>query len=232
MSISPDHDEYRHIAPIYDFVLEPFLSSIRGEVCRVALSCRFNTILDLCCGTGRQAILLNDLGFDVTGVDLSPAMLQEARRKSKGSIRFFEEDASNLHFADGVFDCIILSFALHEKDIEIRNRIVLEAKRVAGRGGSVLIVDYMSPQGSISKAFSAAARIVERAAGAGHYAYYRNFMKNGALTDLLQHHGLQPILTRKYLFGTVGLVLTRPPKLSIDMPDMREKELSAEKTGA
>lgn len=232
MSISPDQDEYRYIAPVYDFLLEPFLSSIRGEVCRVALSYRFNRILDLCCGTGRQAILLNDLGFDVTGVDISPAMLQEARRKSKGSIMFFEEDASNLHFADGVFDCIILSFALHEKDIEVRNRIVLEAKRVSRKGGKILIVDYMPSHDFTSMIFNAAVRIVERAAGAGHYAHFRNFMKNGALTGLLQHHSLQPILTRKYLFGTVGLVLARLPKLSIDMPDMRAKEVGVEKTGA
>jgi demethylmenaquinone methyltransferase/2-methoxy-6-polyprenyl-1,4-benzoquinol methylase len=229
MSISPDHDEYRHIAPVYDFLLEPFLSSIRREVCRIALSYRFNTILDLCCGTGRQSILLNDLGFNVTGVDLSPAMLHEARRKSRGSIRFFEEDASNLHFADGVFDCIILSFALHEKDIEVRNRIVLEAKRVARKGSKILIVDYMPPQSSISKTFSPAVRIVERAAGAGHYAYFRNFMKNGALTGLLQHHGLQSILTGKFLFGTVGLVLATLQEPSINIS---AKDMYAEKTGA
>ena len=46
-------------------------------------------ILDLACGKGRHAIYLNQLGYDVTGIDLSPASIEFAKE--------FEND--RLHFA-------------------------------------------------------------------------------------------------------------------------------------
>jgi SAM-dependent methyltransferase len=41
-------------------------------------------ILDVACGTGRIAIPLARKGYAVTGIDLTPAMLAHARRKSDG----------------------------------------------------------------------------------------------------------------------------------------------------
>jgi SAM-dependent methyltransferase len=40
-------------------------------------------VLELACGTGRLTIPLGQAGFDVTGLDVSPAMLQVARRKAE-----------------------------------------------------------------------------------------------------------------------------------------------------
>jgi SAM-dependent methyltransferase len=45
-------------------------------------------ILELTCGTGRISIPLAQAGFDVTGLDLSEAMLKEAKRKSENSNLF------------------------------------------------------------------------------------------------------------------------------------------------
>lgn len=39
-------------------------------------------VLDLACGTGRVAVPLAKSGFDVTGLDTSPAMLERARRRA------------------------------------------------------------------------------------------------------------------------------------------------------
>ena len=41
-------------------------------------------ILDLCCGTGIVTIPLAETGFEVVGVDLSPAMLEQAKIKAAG----------------------------------------------------------------------------------------------------------------------------------------------------
>jgi len=40
------------------------------------------SVLDLACGTGTMACLMAERGYRVRGLDLSPAMLQEARRKA------------------------------------------------------------------------------------------------------------------------------------------------------
>jgi SAM-dependent methyltransferase len=44
---------------------------------------RPKTILDVCCGTGTMCEMLTNEGFETSGVDLSPGMIAEARRKAK-----------------------------------------------------------------------------------------------------------------------------------------------------
>ncbi len=57
-------------------------------------------LLDLCCGTGQLALHFLDNGYHVTGLDLSPAMLDYARENTvpyivAGQARFIERDVSN-----------------------------------------------------------------------------------------------------------------------------------------
>src|SRR5215217_5986094 len=40
------------------------------------------TVLDLGCGTGSLSVLLAERGYDLTGVDLSPRMVERARAKA------------------------------------------------------------------------------------------------------------------------------------------------------
>lgn len=44
-------------------------------------------VLDLCCGTGSMTLALDALGYDMTGVDLSPEMLEIARAKAAAAGR-------------------------------------------------------------------------------------------------------------------------------------------------
>lgn len=65
--------------------------------------------LDLACGTGVISHLMNDVGFDVTGLDWSDAMLAQARAKAarRGtSIRFVTGDAENTLEPKGTYDVI------------------------------------------------------------------------------------------------------------------------------
>lgn len=67
-------------------------------------------ILDVGTGTGYFAILLSRLGHNVTGVDLTEAMLEEARRTCsllKLDIKFLQIDAQNLSFNDNTFDVVL-----------------------------------------------------------------------------------------------------------------------------
>jgi SAM-dependent methyltransferase len=51
------------------------------------------SVLEIACGTGRVSIPIARLGFAVTGLDLAPGMLEEARRKSAGlPVRWVEAD--------------------------------------------------------------------------------------------------------------------------------------------
>src|SRR5688500_6130287 len=58
-------------------------------------------VLELACGTGRVSIPIARLGFPVTGVDLVPGMLEQARRKSAGlPVRWVEGDGRAFDLGD------------------------------------------------------------------------------------------------------------------------------------
>ena len=55
------------------------------------------SILDVGCGTGRHAVELARRGFVVTGIDLSPGMLEQARAKAEAAgvtVTFRQADAT------------------------------------------------------------------------------------------------------------------------------------------
>ena len=67
-------------------------------------------VLDVGTGTGFFAVLLAQAGYRVEGVDLTPAMLEEARALAaqRGlDIVFREMDAQALDYEDGCFDAVI-----------------------------------------------------------------------------------------------------------------------------
>ena len=67
-------------------------------------------ILDVGTGTGFFAILLAEKGHRVEGIDLTPAMLEEARWIAKQrnlDITFREMDAQNLDYPNDSFDVVI-----------------------------------------------------------------------------------------------------------------------------
>ncbi|MDI6896279.1 class I SAM-dependent methyltransferase [Methanocella conradii] len=56
-------------------------------------------ILDVGCGTGEISLLLAEMGFKVTGIDLSDKMLEKARSKAAArgmEIRYEKGDAESL----------------------------------------------------------------------------------------------------------------------------------------
>jgi 2-polyprenyl-3-methyl-5-hydroxy-6-metoxy-1,4-benzoquinol methylase len=70
------------------------------------------TILDVACGTGTVAELLNERGYDVTGVDLSAPMVEVARRKAETNgldIDYYVQDVAELNIP-GKYDLAISLF--------------------------------------------------------------------------------------------------------------------------
>lgn len=67
-------------------------------------------VLEVGTGPGFFAILLCELGYDVTAVDLTPAMLQEAKKNAgllAKRIHFMEMNAEKLAFEDETFDVVV-----------------------------------------------------------------------------------------------------------------------------
>ena len=68
-------------------------------------------ILDVGCGAGFFELVLAPMGHDITGIDLTPEMITEARKLAgshhSGSAEFLVMDAEHPEFPDNWFDAVI-----------------------------------------------------------------------------------------------------------------------------
>lgn len=103
-------------------------------------------ILDVPCGFGRHAGLLARHGFHVVGVDLSPAMIREARRLwTEGPrLRFQRVDMRRMAFR-GEFDAVVNLYTSFGYFTPAQNQAVLRRMARALRPGGRLLVDHRDP---------------------------------------------------------------------------------------
>ncbi|MUG47842.1 class I SAM-dependent methyltransferase [Paenibacillus woosongensis] len=133
---------YRAGAPFYDVLFNA------GPFARV----RKKVFADLALEPGQRVLLVGvgtgaDLRFfcgktlEITAVDLSPAMLAQAKSKAGKNehIRFLEMDAQDLRFADQSFDLVIASLILSVVPDE--HKCMSELVRVTKERGSIVIFD-------------------------------------------------------------------------------------------
>lgn len=67
-----------------------------------------NKILDCCCGVGRHAEKLGDLGFKVTGIDVSESQIGTASKKHKNNnVEYFVRDARTFLLSSRDYDAAI-----------------------------------------------------------------------------------------------------------------------------
>jgi SAM-dependent methyltransferase len=99
-------------------------------------------VLDLGTGTGKAAQLVAERfpSTEIAGVDLSPAMVEEARRLLPaglaGRVRFEVGDASALSLPDGAFDLVVLLNMIP---------FFTELARVTAPGGTVVVAHVSGP---------------------------------------------------------------------------------------
>jgi ubiquinone/menaquinone biosynthesis C-methylase UbiE len=109
------------------------------------------TVLDVATGTGNVAIRAAQLGARVTGLDLTPELLDRARERVAGTelaIEWVEGDAEDLPFEDGSFDCVLSTFGVQ---FAPRHEVVArELVRVTRPGGTIGVVNW-TPQGHLGR---------------------------------------------------------------------------------
>lgn len=94
-------------------------------------------ILDLGCGNGISARLLNQAGFDVVGTDISPLFLEDARAWENPKLRYRICDVMELPFESESFD-VICSNELIEHLPDVQTALT-EMVRVVGNGGRIVL---------------------------------------------------------------------------------------------
>ncbi len=99
-------------------------------------------VLDLGCGTGRLGMLLEP-HHPVVGLDVSRAMLEEARRRSAGRLRLIQGSAFALPFRDANFGGAASAFVL--RNLDDLEKAFAELARVVAPGGGLSLVDITEP---------------------------------------------------------------------------------------
>jgi SAM-dependent methyltransferase len=118
--------------PLDRTLLDRFAEHVRG----VGPAC------DLGCGPGHVARYLSDQGVDICGIDLSPAMLEQARRLHPG-IAFRQGDMLALDVEEAAFAGVVAFYAIVHLSPEALPAAFREIRRVLRPGGTALLAFHV-----------------------------------------------------------------------------------------
>jgi ubiquinone/menaquinone biosynthesis C-methylase UbiE len=179
-----------------------FTTQTAGHLVRFAGVKAGQTLLDVGCGTGPVAITAALKGAMVTGLDLTPELLAQARESAPiaglKDIVWKEGDAEALPFGDASFDVVLSQFGhmfAPRPDVAIR-----EMLRVLKPGGRIAFATW-PPDTFIGRAFMLSGKYVPPPPGAtsppvmwGDYTTIRERL-GSAVKELLTERGTMAIPT-------------------------------------
>lgn len=179
---------YDHLAPTYRAsALERQVNAKEWLIRRIppATGTRPRTALDIGCADGTHARVLSTLGFTVTGVDFSPAMIAAARELNADptlvapprmlhgeflSGDYTDERGTPVRLDDELFDVVLATAFVHlfppESDEEAMSRVLAHV----APGGTALVTTTVAADGRRGLEDKAAADGVTALRWRNHYA--------------------------------------------------------------
>jgi ubiquinone/menaquinone biosynthesis C-methylase UbiE len=140
---APVRSEYDRLAPHYDQRWRPYIdATLRAVLESISLNGR-EEVLDVACGTGELERLLLERWPDlrITGADLSPGMLQQAKSKNAGKqVTWLQADAASLGLPDRQFDWVICANSFHYFPQPLE--ALRQMRRVLRPEGTLVLVDW------------------------------------------------------------------------------------------
>ncbi len=100
-------------------------------------------VLDLACGKGRHSVYLNSIGYDVTGIDLSPQSIAFAKQYENETLHFDVHDMSQPYSNqfDAAFN-LFTSFGYFENEEDNLNTI--KAIKTNLKDNGIGVIDFMN----------------------------------------------------------------------------------------
>jgi SAM-dependent methyltransferase len=175
---------YRHRD---DQEAERFIAKLLGQLDLPAHA----HVLDLACGRGRHARYIHAQGYDVTGLDLSPASIRDANLHATEGLRFAVQDMRDP--LPGRYDLILnlfTSFGYFEDPAD--NQRVLHHVASALLPGGIFVIDFLNA----TKVLAGLVPAEEKTLDGIHFAITRQvengiIVKRITVTDNGQRHDFQ-----------------------------------------
>jgi ubiquinone/menaquinone biosynthesis C-methylase UbiE len=159
------------LLPLYDPLQRWLLreAALKGRLVQEARLQPGCIVLDVGCGTGTLAVLLgqHEPRARVVGLDPDPPALERARQKAAAAavaVALTRGSASALPYADGQFDRVVSSLALHHLPGAARQQALAEIWRVLRPGGLFCLLDFGPPHTAYGFAISLVLRQFEHVA--------------------------------------------------------------------
>jgi SAM-dependent methyltransferase len=205
-------DDLAVVRASYDRVADNYVAMGVGDLgltpwLRAALTAfaddvrELGAVLDVGCGPGTVTAFLADLGIDVAGVDLSPRMVEHARRLNPG-LRFEVASATELQVAGASLGGVLGWWSLFNLPRALLPGVLATFARALVPGGQVLLGMHVG-DGDVERT---------EAYGNVPVAWTTHLWRPEQLTALLSEAGLEPVAE-----------LRLPPPL----PEMRDQVLLA-----
>jgi SAM-dependent methyltransferase len=177
----------------YDRVADNYVAMGMGDLAptpwlRAALTAfaedvrHLGPVLDVGCGPGTVTAFLAALGVDVSGVDLSPRMVEHARRLNPG-LRFEVASATELRLPDGSFGGLLGWWSLFNLPRDVLPGVLASFARALVPGGQVLLGTHVG-DGDVART---------EAYGGVPVAWTTYLWRPEQLTVLLGDAGLEPV---------------------------------------
>ena len=138
---------YRRWAPVYDFTFGQVAEAGRKHAVEI-INRRKGSVLEVGVGTGLSLPTYGD-HLRVTGIDLSPDMLDKARERVSEQrldniVALREMDAGALQFGDEAFDTVVAMYVMTV--VPDPEQVMRELERVCAPGGEIILVNHFSQE--------------------------------------------------------------------------------------
>ncbi len=218
-------DMFAGVAPRYDLlnrVLSGWLDVWWRRLATRRLGAgRGQRVLDLCCGTGDQAVSIARSGARVVAADFCLPMVALARGKTEGLApppALATADALRLPFPSRTFDGATVSFGL--RNVADLDRALAELTRVLVPGGRLVVLEFALPRSPLVRGpylfyfrriLPAVGRLLSPRASAYQYlpASVAEFPQRESFTARLAAAGLGEGRFEELTLGTVCLYSAR-----------------------
>ncbi len=138
-------------AETWDHSDNPGLGKVVEAVIAKANASSAYEVLDLGCGSGQLALPVSSMVKSVTGVDISPRMIELLKSKLTqngiGNVKTMTASIQELNFAQGSFDLILSNYALHHLSDDQKQWVVKQGFHWLKPNGRMVFGDMMFGRG-------------------------------------------------------------------------------------